>query len=135
MAKIIELKTNYQPHKFDTQTGKYQVGQLIYYRGDMANIAGWFRITKANPPSQYMGLSYDMKELDGDRTMVQIKESMISEVDKRNGLTRFVTEKAYNKAREEYNKAREEEENRINETKRQEKSKEFFIESLKGKRN
>lgn len=73
---------------------KYQVGQLIYNRGDMANQPGWFKITEVHDKL------YDMAEVGGDRTCKRIYESMINEVDKQNGSTRFVTEQAYNTARE-----------------------------------
>jgi uncharacterized lipoprotein len=71
---------------------KYNVGQKIYYRGDVANRPGWFKITEAIHDKYFKG--YELKEIDGER-LLRVPEYMISEIDKGNGSTRFVTEVAY----------------------------------------
>lgn len=80
---------------------KYQVGQKIYYRGDMANRPGWFEISEAINNDYFQG--YDLKEIgenEEKRTLKRIFECSISEIDKGNSSTRFVTEEAYKKLRE-----------------------------------
>lgn len=71
-------------------SGKYKIGQKIYNRGDMANQPGWFEVVN------YENGNYDLVEIDGDRKINSLFECAISEIDKGNGSTRFVTEKAYN---------------------------------------
>lgn len=71
---------------------KYQIGQVIYNRGDMANHEGWFAITAVH--NDQWGKSYDMEEIKGDRKSTRISEHMIHDVDTNNGHTRFVTKEA-----------------------------------------
>ena len=83
---------------------KYQLGQKIYYRGDMANHPGWFEISGIVNNKFCKG--YDLKEIDGDRVFRNVYErGIMSELDKGNGSTRFVTETAYNTYREQQFKA------------------------------
>ena len=79
---------------------KYQLGELIYYRGDMANHECWYKITGVSLPNKYSPMQYKLKEVGGEGRTTTIWESAISEVDNMNGSTRFVTEKAYNEARQ-----------------------------------
>ena len=72
---------------------KYPVGAKIYYRGDMANAEGCFVITDF--VAEEWGKRYCLSEV-GGRRLISVAEVMISDVDKGNGLTRFVTEEAYN---------------------------------------
>ena len=76
---------------------KYAIRQKIYYRGDMANNPGWFEIVETYDNDYFKG--YDLKESESDhsesRILKRIHECGISEIDKGNGQTRFVTEKAY----------------------------------------
>jgi hypothetical protein len=92
---------------FPKQNGKYQIGQRIYYRGDMANREGWFEIVAV------YDRKYDLQEINGDRLLRCIYECGISEVDKGNGSTRFVTEEAYKAYRNEQMKRLEESLNKI----------------------
>jgi len=79
---------------------KHQIGQKIYYRGDMANLPGWFQITEVIENDYFRG--YVLKEIDGEgRTFARVFESMIHDVDLGHCGTRFVTEEAYKKFREE----------------------------------
>lgn len=78
---------------------KYEVGQKLYNRGDMANSPGWYVITKKVEPGKYNPMMYHIEEINGNRTNC-IYEIGISDVDKGNGSTRIVTEKAYNELRE-----------------------------------
>jgi len=79
---------------------KFNIGQKIYYRGDMANNPGWFEITEIIEDDYFRG--YVLKEIDGEgRTFARVFDCMIHEIDKGHGGTRFVTEEAYRKHREE----------------------------------
>ena len=82
---------------------KYQLGQKIYYRGDMANHSGWFEIS--GMVNNQFCKGYDLEEIDGDRIFRSVYECGISEVDKGNGSTRFVTEETYNRFKEQQMKA------------------------------
>ena len=91
-AKIIQFP-NTRKQEVKTSS-KYQIGQKIYNRGDMANRPGWFEIV--NYKEDGFGKRYDLKEIGGEQRLINaIPECMISEIDKGNGSTRFVTEKAY----------------------------------------
>jgi hypothetical protein len=70
---------------------KYQIGQILYNCGDMANNAGWYKITNINIDK--FGIFYDVKEIGGNRKNTY-HEVFISEVDKNNGSTRIVTKEA-----------------------------------------
>lgn len=97
-AKIIQFPNTRIQEVNKTTLGKYQIGQKIYNRGDMANRPGWFEITDYK--EDRFGKRYDLKEIGGEqRTINAIPECAISEIDKGNGSTRFVTEKAYNDLR------------------------------------
>ncbi len=85
---------------------EYKIGQKIYYRGDMANQPGWFEIVAIVNNGYCKG--YDLKEIDGERIFKSIYENMIYDIDKGNGLTRFVTEEAYKAYREQQLKALQE---------------------------
>lgn len=85
---------------------KYQIGQKIYNRGDMANRPGWFEITEIINNPYCTG--YNLKEVNGERETKAIFESQISEVDKGHSGTRFVTEKAYKEFKKKQIKAPEE---------------------------
>ena len=76
---------------------KYSVGQKFYNRGDMANVPGWF-IVESVEVSKF-GVHYRMQEIDGERNIF-IPEVCLSDVDKGNGSTRIVTEKAYTEYKE-----------------------------------
>jgi hypothetical protein len=91
-AKIIQFPNMRTQEVKKEASCKYQTGQKIYYRGDMANCPGWFEITNYNSSNQ----AYTLKEIDVEREIKMISEFMISEIDKGNGSTRFVTEKAFN---------------------------------------
>jgi hypothetical protein len=92
LAKVIQF-----PGKHVDQ--KYPTGTKIYNRGDMANQPGWYVITGFI--SDEWGKFYTLTEIDGDRISERITERTISDIDKGNGLTRFVTEEAYNTYRAE----------------------------------
>ncbi|MDR7856117.1 hypothetical protein [Tissierella sp.] len=83
---------------------KYEIGQKIYNRGDMANRSGWFEIVRYD---SNWG-TYDLEEIGGDRKIGGLFECSISEVDKGHSGTRFVTEKAYKELREKQLKVLEE---------------------------
>lgn len=74
---------------------KYEIGQKIYYKGDMANRSGWFVIVGQVNDRFLKG--YDLQERGGDRKIRSLPEVMIHDVDAGHGGTRFVTEEAYNK--------------------------------------
>jgi len=62
----------------------------------MANSPAWYKITDT------YNQMYDMEEIGGEgRICKRIYETMINDVDKMNGSTRFVTEEAYKTARAE----------------------------------
>lgn len=88
MAKIIQFPN--MRNQEVKSSGKYQIGEKIYNRGDVCNLPGWFEIVN------YKNGNYDLEEINGDRKINSLFECAISEVDKGNGSTRFVTEKAYN---------------------------------------
>ena len=79
-------------------------GDLIYNRGDMANPSHWVRVDKVWSDNWGTHVNVTpMKKGNGcpsDRDPYQIEAVMIHDVDKGNGLTRFVTEEAYNTFRE-----------------------------------
>ena len=77
---------------------KFEKGQRIYNRGDMANPPGLFEITDIIADRFCIG--YTLKELGGGREIKRLPEHCISEVDAGNGSTRFVTEKAHKEWRE-----------------------------------
>ena len=74
---------------------KYQIGQILYNCGDMANNAGWYKITNINIDK--FGVFYDVKEIGGNRENTY-PEYCISEIDRMNGSTRIVTKEARIKA-------------------------------------
>ena len=88
--KVIETKK--EESKKET---KYQIGQILYNCGDMANNAGWYKITNINIDK--FGIFYDVKEIGGNRKNTY-HEAYISEVDRLNGSTRIVTKEARIKA-------------------------------------
>jgi len=88
--KVIETKK--EESKKET---KYQIGQILYNCGDMANNAGWYKITNINIDK--FGVFYDVKEIGGNRKNTY-HEAYISEVDRLNGSTRIVTKEARIKA-------------------------------------
>jgi len=94
-ARIIQFPHTRKQEVEKAVSGKYQIGEKIYNRGDMANHPGWFEIVDYKDDD--FGKRYDLKEIEGQqRSINAIPECMISEIDKGNGSTRFVTEKAYN---------------------------------------
>jgi hypothetical protein len=93
--EIIEeeaIETKKEEAKKET---KYQIGQILYNCGDMANNAGWYKITNINIDK--FGIFYDVNEIGGDRKNTY-HEAYISEVDRMNGSTRIVTKEARIKA-------------------------------------
>ena len=74
---------------------KYQIGQILYNCGDMANDSGWYRVI--NVTIDKFGIFYNVKEIGGDRKNTY-PEYCISEIDRMNGSTRIVTKEARIKA-------------------------------------
>ena len=72
------------------------VGDRIYNRGDMANSPHWATITDRETDRLVTSVTLHPDDEYGD---YKIGEHMISETDQGNGLTRFVTEAAYNQRR------------------------------------
>lgn len=74
---------------------KYEIGQKIYFAGDMCNNNGWFIIINAQI-TKY-GKEYDLKEIDGEnREINAIMENSISDIYNGDYSKKFVTENAYN---------------------------------------
>jgi hypothetical protein len=102
MGKIIQfpVKQVEQPKL----TMKYEVGQKIYYTGDMANCEGWFEIAAIvnNPYCK----GYDLREIGGKgRIFKSVYEIGIGDTYNGNCSKRFVTEEAYKKFKEQQLKA------------------------------
>jgi len=74
-------------------------GTRIYYHGDMANQGGFGTITEAIPANKYAPEQVKVKMDDGRE--FTIFSSMIEGEYKGHGGTRFVTEEAYKKWRQE----------------------------------
>ena len=79
---------------------KYNIGQKIYYTGDMANCPGWFRITGFREVGQYNPNMYALTEINGDRIFNGVFEIGIADKYDGRGGIRFVTEEAYKAYRE-----------------------------------
>ncbi|KAB2963448.1 MAG: hypothetical protein F9K16_06660 [Thermoanaerobaculia bacterium] len=84
-------------------------GDRIFYRGDMANPAGWLTVTRVHPPDRWSATSYDCEFDPADRDcgdferqeIRRLADSQVSRVDQGNGATRFVTAEAYRAFRNE----------------------------------
>ena len=74
-----------------------KIGTRVYNRGDMANLEHWGTITKIIPNKMFYEEVEITPDPDADRGPYRVPTAMISNVDKGNGLTRIVTEEAYNK--------------------------------------
>lgn len=70
----------------------YEVGQEIYYTGDMANRDGWGKITKVEPCEWYK-YKYTLEMADG--RVKHLTPYVIGEVYEGHAGTRFVTLEAY----------------------------------------
>jgi hypothetical protein len=89
--EIIETEKE-ETKKIDS---KYQIGQILYNCGDMANDSGWYKIT--NVTIDKFGIFYNVEEIGGNRKN-NYPEYCISDVDRMNGSTRIVTKEARIKA-------------------------------------
>jgi hypothetical protein len=74
----------------------YNVGQRIYYTGDMANRSGWGIITNARPCKWY-SLNYMLEMQDG--RIFTIHPHMISDTFNGSSTFRFITKEAYDEYR------------------------------------
>jgi hypothetical protein len=75
---------------------KLSIGQRVFNRGDMANIEHFGTITKIIPPGRFSDQIEITPDEESDRDKPYfISSCMISDVDKGNGSTRFVTKEAY----------------------------------------
>lgn len=73
---------------------KFEVGQIIHNKGDMANNSGWFRIIEIiDYPNQ--AIWYNIKEIGGTGRVNRIHQAVINTYDQGNGLTKIVTKEAY----------------------------------------
>lgn len=77
---------------------KFKAGQMIYYRGDVANNPGWFEIVSGDEGK--FGVNYQMVEVmeagaEESPRSFDIGERLIDEVDKGHCGTKFVTKEAY----------------------------------------
>jgi len=75
---------------------RFKIGEKFFNRGYQANHEGWYTLTKIT--TDRWGTQYTMEEIDGDRKFI-ISPCGVSDVDKGNGSTRIVTEKAYHELR------------------------------------
>jgi hypothetical protein len=77
----------------------YQIGQVLYYTGDVANQPGWFEIVSLNPSSKYSPESYNLMEIEGvtnhGRTFEEIWDTNIIDDMKKKVGHQFVTREAY----------------------------------------
>jgi len=79
---------------------KYQIGQKIYYTGDMANLPGNFEIESITENKYVSG--YNLKEIDGEnREFKTVFECSIVDVYRGPSGYRFVTKEAYEKYQQE----------------------------------
>lgn len=74
----------------------YNVGQRIYYTGDMANRSGWGIITHARPCNWY-GVNYTLDMQDG--RVFSISPNTITDTFNGHSTYRFVTKEAYDEYR------------------------------------
>ena len=77
---------------------KFDLNQVLYNHGDMANLPGWYKITEIKIDS--WGINYKIEEINGERQS-WIPEVYIHDIDKGNGSTRIVTKEAKEKLDEE----------------------------------
>lgn len=77
---------------------KFDLNQILYNHGDMANSSGWYKITEIKIDN--WGTNYRIEEINGERKN-WIPEVYIHNIDKDNGSTRIVTKEAKNKLDEE----------------------------------
>ena len=80
-----------------TQTSHAE-GTRIYNRGDMANHPHWGTITRSYTDrwGSHVTITIDEDDDTIDEVSYTVPAMMISDIDKGNGLTRIVTEEAYN---------------------------------------
>ncbi len=76
----------------ENKTNKFEVGQVLYNHGDMANNAGWYEIVTVI--NDNYGINYDIKEIGEKMRTLRINEQSINIKDWDNGLTRIVTKEA-----------------------------------------
>lgn len=73
-----------------------RIGTRVFNRGDMANVEHWGTITRLIPGTRYSGREFEITpDAEADRKPYTIPTIAIHDVDKGNGLTRFVTKEAY----------------------------------------
>jgi len=77
----------------ENKTNKFEVDQVLYNHGDMANDCGWYKIVKVIDESGF-SVWYDIAEIGGLGRTNHIMEAIISKVDNNNGSTRIVTKEA-----------------------------------------
>jgi len=72
---------------------KFEVGQLVYNHGDMANASGWYEIVEIIDDPRF-SVGYKLKEIGDLMRNITITENAINTVDRNNGSTRIVTKQA-----------------------------------------
>ncbi len=72
---------------------KFEVGQVLYNHGDMANASGWYEIVEIIDDPRF-SIGYKLQEIGDLMRNITITENAINTTDRNNGSTRIVTKKA-----------------------------------------